>query len=214
MTARTILLSTLLLATSSAASAQTIGGSGQAAAPAQRSQPQSQPLGGPVIAGVCLLSREAIFANAAVGRAASTRLQELTQAAQAEIDQQRTPLETEARALEGQPDNAQTQQRRQQLAQRWQTLQQTAAHNSREIEATRATAMNRIATEAQPVIAQVYGQKNCGLLFDRNSALGGNFANDLTADVVRGLDARIQTITFERERLPQQQPATVTPGGQ
>lgn len=210
MTTRTILLSTLLLATASNASAQTIGGSGQAAAPAQ----QSQPLGGPVIAGVCLLSREAIFANAAVGRAASARLQELTQAAQAEIDQQRTPLETEARTLEGQPDNAQTQQRRQQLAERWQTLQQTAAHNSREIEATRVNAMNRIATEAQPVIAQVYGQKNCGLLFDRNSALGGNFANDLTADVVRGLDARIQTITFERERLPQQQPATVAPGRQ
>lgn len=210
MTVRTFLLSTLLLATASAASAQTIGGSGQAAAPA----PQSQPLGGPVIAGVCLLSREAIFANAAVGRAASARLQELTQAAQAEIDQQRTPLETEARAIEGQPDNAQTRQRRQQLAQRWQALQQTAEHNSREIEATRANAMNRIATETQPVIAQVYGQKNCGLLFDRNSALGGNFANDLTADVVRGLDARIQTITFERERLPQQQPAAVAPSGQ
>lgn len=210
MIVRTLLSASLIVAAASAAQAQTIGGA-QAAQPAQ---PQSQPLGGPVIAGVCLLSREAIFANAAVGRAASARLQELTQAAQAEIDQQRTPLETEARALEGQPENAQTQQRRQQLAQRWQTLQQTAAHNSREIEATRANAMNRIATEAQPVIAQVYGQKNCGLLFDRNTALGGNFANDLTADVVRGLDARIQTITFERERLPQQQPAQVAPGGQ
>ena len=64
--------------------------------------------------------------------------------------------------------------------------------------------MSRIATEAQPVIAEVYGQKNCGLLFDRNSALGGNFANDLTADVVTALDTRIQTITFERELLPQQ----------
>jgi len=53
------------------------------------------------------------------------------------------------------------------------------------------------------MIAQVYGQKKCGLLLDRGAALGGNFANDLTPDVVRALDARIQTITFERERLPQ-----------
>nr|WP_316629327.1 OmpH family outer membrane protein [uncultured Brevundimonas sp.] len=205
MIIRTLLSASLIFAAASAAQAQAIGG-------AQPAQQQSQPLGGPVIAGVCLLSREAIFANAAVGRAASARLQELTQAAQAEIDQERAPLETEAHTLEGQPENAQTQQRRQQVAQRWQTLQQKAAHNSREIEATRTSAMNRIAAEAQPVIAQVYGQKNCGLLFDRNSALGGNFANDLTPDVVRGLDARIQTITFERESLAQQPSAQVAPG--
>ena len=61
------------------------------------------------------------------------------------------------------------------------------------------------------MIAQVYGAKRCGLLFDRGAALGGNFANDLTADVVRGLDAKVQTITFERERLPEQQPATQMP---
>jgi len=203
MTVR-IVLSAALLLSAGAAHAQTIGGNAQ---PAQQSQAQAQSLGGPIVPGVCLLSREAIFANAAVGRAASARLQELTQAAQAEIDAQRTPLEAEARALEGQPDNAENQQRRQQLAQRWQALQQQAAHNSREIEATRAKALERIANEAQPVIAEAYGAKNCGLLFDRNSALGGNFANDLTADVVRLLDARIQTITFDRERLPQQQPA-------
>ncbi len=169
--------------------------------------PNAQPLGGPVVAGMCLLSREAVFANAAVGKAASARLQDLTQAVQAEIAKQRGPLETEAKALEGQPDTAQTKPRREALATRWQALQQLAAHNSREIEATRAKALERISNEAQPVIAQVYGQKKCGLLFDRNAALGGNFANDLTADVVRGLDARIQTITFERERLPQQQSA-------
>jgi len=173
--------------------------------------PNAQPLGGPVVAGMCLLSREAVFANAAVGKAASARLQDLTQAVKAEIDKQRGPLETEAKALEGQPDTAQTKPRREALATRWQALQQLAAHNGREIEATRAKALERISNEAQPVIAQVYGQKKCGLLFDRNAALGGNFANDLTADVVRGLDARIQTITFERERLPQQQPAPAQP---
>ncbi|NWP19899.1 OmpH family outer membrane protein, partial [Escherichia coli] len=42
-----------------------------------------------------------------------------------------------------------------------------------------------------------------GLLFDRASALGGNFGNDLTAEVVAGLDARLPAIAFDRERLPQ-----------
>ncbi|CAH0348260.1 MAG: OmpH family outer membrane protein [Sphingobium sp.] len=188
-----LLLPALLLATSIApASAQTAGGA----------QPQAQPLGGPVVPGLCLVSREAIFANAAVGKAASTRLQELTRTAQAEIDAQRPAIETEAKALEAQPDNAQTQPKREALAGRWQALQTQAAQIGREIEATRAKALARIANEAQPVIAQAYTAYKCGLLFDRNVALGGNFANDLTADVVKGLDAKIQTISFERERLP------------
>ena len=164
---------------------------------------QAQPLGGPVIPGVCLLSREAVFANAAAGKAASARLQELAAMAQTEIETERQPLETQLRALEGQPDNAARRQRAEALAGQWQALQQKAAHANQEVEATRLKAMERIANEAQPAIAQVYAAKACGLLLDRNSALGGNFANDLTAEVVQLLDSRLSTITFERERLPQ-----------
>ncbi|MGF7153532.1 OmpH family outer membrane protein [Novosphingobium gossypii] len=166
--------------------------------------PAGQPLGGPVVQGVCLLSREAVFANAAIGKVATTRLQELARVAQAEIDAERKPLEAEAKALQGQPDNAATKARREALGTKWQALQLKAEHNSREIEATRGKALERIANETQPVIAQVYGQKKCGLVLDRSTVLGGNFANDLTADVVRGVDAKITTITFERERLPVQ----------
>jgi Skp family chaperone for outer membrane proteins len=164
---------------------------------------QAQPLDGPVIPGVCLLSREAVFANAAAGKAASARLQALAAAAQAEIETERQPLEAQLRALEGQADNAARRQRAEELAAQWQALQQKAAHASQEVEATRIKAMERIANEAQPMIAQVYAAKACGLLLDRNTALGGNFANDLTADVVQALDARLSSITFERERLLQ-----------
>ena len=175
-----------------------------AALPAAAQQaPAAQPLGGPVIPGVCLLSREAVFANAAAGKAASARLQELAAMAQTEIETERQPLETQLRALEGQPDNAARRQRAEALAGQWQALQQKAAHANQEVEATRLKAMERIANEAQPAIAQVYAAKACGLLLDRNSALGGNFAHDLTAEVVQLLDSRLSTITFERERLPQ-----------
>ena len=170
---------------------------------AAQQAPAAQPLGGPVIPGVCLLSREAVFANAAAGKAASARLQDLAAAAQSEIETERQPLEAQLRALETQPDNAARRQRAETLAGQWQALQQKAAHASQEVEATRLKAMERIANEAQPAIAQVYAAKACGLLLDRNSALGGNFANDLTAEVVQLLDSRLSTITFERERLPQ-----------
>lgn len=189
---RTLLLSACALAAASAASAQS--------APAPAS---AAPLGGPVIPGVCLLSREAVFANAAVGRAATARLAELSTAAQAEIAAERTPLEAEASALQGLPETPENMARAQAFAQRWQALQQKADHTAREIEATRQAVLGRISTEAQPVIAEVYRAKACGLLLDRNTALGGNFANDLTAGVVEGLDRRITTLAFDRERLPQ-----------
>lgn len=172
-------------------------------------------LGGPAIPGVCLLSREAVFANAAVGKAASGRIAELTRAAQAEVDQQRGPLETEAKAVAALGQDAKAKERRDALAVRWQALQRQAAHGSREIEATRAKALALVADEAQPVIAKVYAAHKCGLLFDRGAALGGNFANDLTADVVTVLDAKITTIRLEREKLPQTAegaPATGTAG--
>jgi Skp family chaperone for outer membrane proteins len=182
--------------------AQTSGGTAAAPTPAA-----AQSLGGPAIAGICLLSREAIFANAAVGRDATARLQALMRAAQAEIEVQRQSIEADARALEGQraalaADHLR--QRQEALAQRLQAVQRQAAHVSREIEATRASVLGRISSEAQPVIVEAYRQKNCGLLLDRDTALGGNFVNDLTAQVAQGLDARIQTIAFERERLPQE----------
>ncbi|WP_292020612.1 MULTISPECIES: OmpH family outer membrane protein [unclassified Brevundimonas] len=204
MMIRTLTFAALVAATALPAAAQTIGGSGQSQS--QQSQPQSQSLGGPLIPGVCLLSREAVFANAAVGRAASARLQELTQAAQTEVDSQRAPIEADAQAFEREAaglSEARRDERRQALAQRIQVLQQQAAHNSREIEATRAKVLEQIANAAQPVIAQVYASKACGLLFDRATALGGNFGNDLTAEVVAALDARMSTIAFDRERLPQ-----------
>ena len=171
--------------------------------PATAQPPAPAPaLGGPAIPGVCLLSREAIFANAAVGKAVSARIEELTRAAQTEVDQQRAPLETEAKALAAQGSDAKLKERRDALGTRWQGLQRQAAHGGREIEATRAKALARVADEAQPVIAKVYADHKCGLLFDRGAALGGNFSNDLTADVVKALDARIATLSFDREKLP------------
>ncbi len=173
----------------------------QAPAP---SAPITQPLGGPVVAEVCLLSQQAVVANAQVGKVATGRLKEISDVAQSEISAGRAQLDFDAKAIQSQQATLKPeeyQQKQQALGQRLQALEQKAQLRSKEIEVTRQKALARIATTAQPVIAQVYKSKNCGLLFDRTSALGGNFANDLTADVVKGLDAKITTITFDREDL-------------
>lgn len=178
---------------------------------AQQSQQAS--LGGNPVAGVCLLSREAIFANAKVAQAANARLKQISDQAQAEVDAERRPLDGELKALQAEAGKLSAEERRSKeeaLAAKLRPVQAKAEHRSREIEATRTKVLARISAEAQPVIEQVYKQKNCGLLFDRNTVLGGNMANDLTQAVIQGIDAKITTISFDRETLTAQAAGNAT----
>lgn len=173
--------------------------------PALALSPAAPPLGGPQVAGVCLLSRQAVLANAKVGEAATARLREIAQKVEADLVTQRQPLEAEAKTLQAQGSSlkpADLKARRQALAEQVQTLQETANLKNREIEATREKALARIATEAEPVIAEVYKAHGCGLLLDRSSVLGGNMGGDLTQAVIQGLDAKMTTISFDLETLP------------
>lgn len=182
----------------------------QAAAPAA-----VPPLGGPQVPGICLLSQQAVLANAKVGLAATQRLRELAAQAQAELDAERKPIDADVQAFQAQRAKlkpAEVEQKQQALAQRQQAVDQKTQLRAREIEATRQKALARIAAEAQPVIADTYKAHACGLLIDRNSVLGGNTTGDLTADVVKGLDAKITTITFDREILPAQAAASGSAG--
>ncbi len=190
-----------------------LAGSAQAQAPAKASAAapasSANDLVGPAVPGVCLLSRDAVFADAKVGQAATIRLQQISALAQSEIDDERSPIVTEVKALEAQKATlpaAQFEARSKPLAARWDAVQRKASLRAREIEATRTKALATIGKEAQPVIAQVYASHKCGILFAREAVLGGNPAADLTPDVTAGLDAKITTITFQREVLPDEAP--------
>lgn len=176
------------------------GGAGAAENPASMNG-----LGGPEIPGVCLLSRQAVFANAEIGKSASAQIDKMTQEAQAEVIAERKPLEEEARTLESRRGELAAEkfaEQQQSLGRRWAELQKKADHRSREIEATRQKAIERISNEAQSVIASVYTQRGCGLLIDRAVALGGNLSGDLTEAVVRKLDSKIKQFPIQREVLP------------
>jgi Skp family chaperone for outer membrane proteins len=142
------------------------------------------PSTGPVVPGVCLLSREAV---------------------QGQIDTERKPIDADIQTYRSQQASLsadQRQAREQALAARMQKVQADQALLERELEATRAKALQQIGQDAQPVIVSAYGSKNCGLLLDRNAVFGGNMANDLTPAVVAGLDAKVTTMSFNLETLP------------
>ncbi len=171
--------------------------------PAMAADPQPG-LGGAPVPGVCLLSREAIFANAKVGVAATARLKQLSLDAQTEVDALRKPVDGDIKAYQAEQAKLSPDQRRVRelaLSDRLKPVQALANTRAQEIELTRVKAMQTIAGDAQPIIAEVYKAKGCGLLIDRTSVLGGNLSNDLTAAVVQKLDASVTTIAFDREAL-------------
>jgi Skp family chaperone for outer membrane proteins len=186
-----------------------------AAALAVPTSQASQPaLTGPVIAGVCVVSPDAVLGASKVGHAVTVRLQQLAQTAQQDLQAERASIEAEAQAIQAAKglSQAQTDQRRTALAARVKALQDKVATRNRELEYTRTKQFTRISEQAQPLIVAAYTGHGCGLLFRRESLLGGNPANDLTAEVVHGLDGKLTALSFDREAPPQTVAPTASAG--
>jgi Skp family chaperone for outer membrane proteins len=165
----------------------------------------STQLGGNPVPGVCMLSREVVFAESKVGQAASERLKQLATQQQSLLESQRKPLDAEIQAFQQKSSSlseAQRQQQGQALQQRMQAFQEQVNQLDQRIQLTRGKVMQQIGQQAQPLVESSYNSHHCGLLLNRDAVLGGNVANDLTGDVVRGLDAKITTLNFNLEPLP------------
>lgn len=170
----------------------------QAAAGAAAARPTNP---GPVIPGVCLLDEQRAIVTSAAGRAFNTRMTQLTQQVQAELQPQQTSLETEARRIGALPE-AQRAAPGQALNPRVQAFQRLANQRQQELEATQQRQLRRIAAEMQPIVAQVYVQRSCGLMLDGQSAVYANPAMNVTDAVIAALNTRLPTLTFNRETAP------------
>lgn len=188
----------------SSLAASLIIAAGLAAIPASPAHAADE-LGGSPVPGVCMLSREAVFAQSKVGQAASERLVQLAQQARSQLAAQRAPLDTDIQSYQQKASSLGEADRKQQgaaLQQRLQTFESQANEQNERIQLTRAKVMHQIGQDAQPLIAASYKSHKCGLLLNRDTVLGGNTTNDLTSEVVAGLDRKITTMSFNLEPLP------------
>ena len=185
-----------VMAASSAAFAQA------AAAPAAPAVSQ-----GPAIPGVCVFSNERAVGTSTVGKYVIDRMKQLSTTANAEINAEKTSIETEGKSLQAQQATLSAEarnQRTQALQQRIAVLQRKAQVRGQELDATERKALSRVATEMDPIVRAIYQQRNCSLLLDRNGVLGANPSMDMTDAVVQQLNTKLTTFPFERERLEQQ----------
>jgi len=174
---------------------------GFGAVPQVRAAPAAQgTFGGPVIAGICVLNQQAIFSTSKVGAFANARYKQMRDSAQGEVSAEEARIRADTKTLQTQRlTPVQMQQRQQQLAKRLEDLRSKAADATKDLEAARQAAVTKIAAAAQPIIRQVYDQHKCGVLLARSAVLAGNAAMDITAAVIQGLDAKVTTISFDKQ---------------
>lgn len=201
-----------------------LGLAGQAAAQQRPAAPAATPpvaqtnapavTHGPAVPGVCILSIQGAIGGSTVGRYVDTRMQQIIQQVNAELNSERTAIENEGKTLDSQRatlDRTTLEQRTAALQVRVNALQRKAQQREREVQATEQKAIGRVGQEMEPLIRQVYQQRQCSVLLSREAVVLGNSAMDITPGVVQALNAKITQFTFDRERLDQQAPAAAAP---
>lgn len=194
-------MKTLLIAAAAASALIT-----PAAASAQTNAPQNP---GPVIAGVCVYHNARTMAQSSAGQAVEARMRQLAQEVQTELQPYATQIQTEAQQLQSSGASLpadQLNQRRQALQQRAQEAQQLEATRENELRYTLAVQRQAITDAVSPILVQVYQEKGCGLMLDRESVFIMNPAHDVTDLVIQRLNAALPTLSFNRMQVPAQQP--------
>lgn len=198
MTLKSLAAATCVAAVSLAAGTQAFAQAASAAAPAITH--------GPAIPSVCVLSIEGAIGSSTVGKNVQTRMQQIATQVQSELKGEETTIQNDAKSLEGQRaslDANTFESRASALQVRANAFQRKAQLRDRELQATQQKALGRVGAELDPIIRQVYQQRQCGLLLQRDSVVIANPAMDITPAVVTALNAKITQFAFDRERLDQ-----------
>lgn len=162
---------------------------------------------GPAIPGVCVYFNQRVLAQSTVGQAVQTRMEQLAQEVQGEIQPYATTIQSEAQALQQGAATIpadQMNQRRQQLQQRIQEAQQLEATRENELRYTLAEQRRKISEAIEPLLVAVYQEKGCGIMIDRESVFIMNPAMDVTDTVIQRLNAQLPTLSFNRMPVPAQ----------
>jgi Skp family chaperone for outer membrane proteins len=162
---------------------------------------------GPAIPGVCVYYNQRLLGQSTVGQAVQTRMQQLSQEVQAELQPYATAIQSEAQQLQASGASLpadQLQTRRQALQQRAQEAQQLEQTRDAELRYTLAAQRQAISQAVEPLLVAVYQEKGCGIMIDRESVFMMNPAMDVTDTVIQRLNTALPTLTFNRLPVPAQ----------
>lgn len=158
---------------------------------------------GPVIPGVCTYNGEQAVQDAEVGKYVAARMKQILAEVNAELTAEDTAIKNEAKAIDtaraAGPTDA-LEARAANLQVRFNAFKRKQQLRQAEVQQTERKALMRVLQELDPIAVSVYQARGCSLLLGEGVLLG-NPAMDITGQVVTGLNAKIKTFTFNRERL-------------
>lgn len=164
---------------------------------------------GAAVPGVCFYNFDRALASSDVGKAVAARINVIAKEVEVELTNEEKTLTTDIqgfdRARATMTQDA-AEQRASQLTIRRNALARKLDLRQRELQATRGKALDRIEQEMSPVVIATYQARGCSVLLT-GSVVTGNPQMDITDQVVTGLNAKIKTLAFNRERLDAPAPA-------
>ena len=161
---------------------------------------------GPALPGVCVMSIQGVISGSTVGKYVQTRMQQILAQVEAELKAEEAALQRDGQALEAQKatlDQGAFETRAANLQVRLNAYQRKSQLRDRELERTQQKALGRVGQEMEPIMRQVYQQRQCSVLLRAESVLVANPAMDLSPSIMTALNAKITQFAFERERLDQ-----------
>ncbi len=177
-----------------------------AAAPAAPAAPAIRH--GPVLPGICTYDGEAAIQQSEVGKYVAARMQQLVTEVNTELQAEDTAIKNEAKAIEtasaAGPTDA-LEARAAALQARFNAFKRKQQMREAEIEQTRRKALLRVLQELDPIAVGIYQARSCSVLL--GEVLLANPQMDITPQVIQGLNAKIKSFTFNRERMDAPAPA-------
>lgn len=162
---------------------------------------------GPVIPGVCSFSGERVLGTSTAGQALQSRMVQLYQEVQGELQPYATAIQTETQQLQqsaaslSEADRNTRIQALQTRDREFQQLQQTRAN---ELRYTQSVQANAIDEAARPLVIAAYQERGCGVLLSGDAVAYINPAMDITDLVIQRLNAQLPTLSFNRMPVPAQ----------
>lgn len=156
---------------------------------------------------ICTLSRNEVLSESKVGTMANGRLQQVSQNAMGQIEEERQALVKQIGELNNESEalsQEELESRQKELNQVRQQLQQDSNRVNARIRYTRSVVRQRIEQEFDPLVSDRYQAQNCNVLLDRSSVLRGDDAHDLTSGVIEALNENVDKINFGLLSLPEQ----------
>jgi Skp family chaperone for outer membrane proteins len=160
---------------------------------------------GPPTPGVCVFSKEQTLQTSKAGASAAEQIRQFAAAASAKLKPERDAIAQENQTLMDQRANltpTQLQQRAIALQQKSAQFQEVSQQRTAQLQQTQVNAANRIMGAATPVLTAASAAHRCSVIFERGQVYGFNPAMDLTAEVIKKLDAALPPFKVELAAAP------------